>query len=61
MVKINNNFKPFNRQSHFLSSRKFVALPHRGAHFFSKENSDQYLENTHSAFSKAVELGFTYI
>ena len=61
MAKINNNFKSFNQQFHFLSSRKFVALPHRGAHFFSKDNSDQYLENTHSAFSKAVELGFTHI
>ena len=61
MAKINNNFKSFNQQFHFLSSRKFVALPHRGAHFFPKDNSDQYLENTHSAFSKAVELGFTHI
>ena len=61
MAKFYKNFKSFNQKFHFLSSRKFVALPHRGAHFFSKDNSDQYLENTHSAFSKAVELGFTHI
>ena len=61
MSKIDRNFKSFKKQFHFLSSRKFIALPHRGAHFFSKNNSNQYLENTHSAFSKARELGFTHI
>ena len=61
MSKIDRNFKSFKKQFHFLSSRKFIALPHRGAHFFSKNNSNKYLENTHSAFSKARELGFTHI
>lgn len=61
MSKIDRNFKSFKKQFHFLSSRKFIALPHRGAHFFSKNTSNQYLENTHSAFSKARDLGFTHI
>ena len=30
-------------------------------HIFSKDKFDKYLENTHSAFFKAVELGFTHI
>ena len=61
MSKINKNFKSFKKQFHFLNSRRFIALPHRGAHFFSRNNSNQYLENTHSAFSKARDLGFTHI
>ena len=61
MSNIDKNFKSVKEQFHFLSSRKFIALPHRGAHFFSKNNSNQYLENTHSAFSKARDLGFTHI
>ena len=38
----------------FLSKKKFIPLAHRGANYFE-------LENTHEAFKKALDLGFTHI